>query len=161
MLGNELLPVVAADDGRGWVEPGELFQHRHHILSLQRRPIRIARHRRLYLSITFRNFSRLPSTVASNWKSMVYTWCRRSAWWRRTDRPAGGSRICFLGFGVAGPPPSRAVALACGSWASLPAAVGGRPCAGPSGFASHRKVRFAAQAQSPTNDAGAWPPRCL
>lgn len=33
-MSNELRPVVTADEGRSWLEPDELLQHRHHIYGL-------------------------------------------------------------------------------------------------------------------------------
>jgi hypothetical protein len=33
-MGNELKPVVAADECRCWLEAGEPRQHRHHVLGL-------------------------------------------------------------------------------------------------------------------------------
>ncbi len=33
-MGDEFGPVVAGDERWGWVEAGELFQHRHHVFGL-------------------------------------------------------------------------------------------------------------------------------
>ena len=37
-MGDEFGPVVAADERWGWVEAGELLQHRHDVFGLQRLP---------------------------------------------------------------------------------------------------------------------------
>ena len=64
---------------------------------------------------------------------MAHTWWGCSARWRRTELSAGRARLRFLGVGAAAPPPSRAVAPACGSRSSPLAAAGERPFGDPSG----------------------------
>jgi hypothetical protein len=67
--------------------------------ALQRRPTRITGDRRLYSSITFHNFSRRPSALASNWKSIAQTWWGCSAWRRRIAPSAGRACFCLRGVG--------------------------------------------------------------
>ena len=61
------------------------------------------------------------SAVASNLKSMAYTWWGCAARWRRTKQPSGPARHGLLGVGLCRPSSTRAVEHDCG-YPSIPPA---------------------------------------
>jgi len=99
-----------------------------------------------------------PSAIGGGVELEVHL-LRRSP--RATLRPGAGAQPGDLapsrqpglpssacgGWAAAGPPRTRAGAPGCGSASSLPAAIGGGACAGPSGYA---------QLRSRGDDASAW-----
>jgi hypothetical protein len=80
------------------------------------------------------------------------TWLRCSARCRRIEPTAGLARLRLRGEGRCRPSSRQSAACACRSWSSPRAAAGDRPSAGPSGCASQREVRFAAQRRSCRDD---------
>jgi hypothetical protein len=62
--------------GRGWWN----LQQRHHKLRFATLPHADRQAERMYASITWTNFNRTPSAVASNWKSIAQTKCGCSVW---------------------------------------------------------------------------------
>jgi len=153
------VPVVAADEPWGWVEAGELLQHRHDVFGLAApaHPDGEAE-----TAVLVDQIEELEPPAIGGGVELEVPLLRRSP--RATPRTGAGAQpgdvapsrqpgvtsSACEGWAAAGPPRARAGAPACSSPSSLPAATGGGPCAGPTGCA---------QLRSRGDDASAWPPQ--